>query len=81
MKIPAMSTIIQVPKIPGMDTFQYADWDWRDGNKRKKFHIEVTRPKVKQVQQLIEIAKRWNIIATFLGIWSKGEQRHLQEDL
>ena len=67
MKIPAMSTRIQVPKIPGMDTSQYVDWDWRDGNKRKAFHIEVARPRVKQIQQLFDIAKRRNMIATFWG--------------
>ena len=48
-KIPAMSTRIQVTKIPRMDTSQFADWDWRDGNKRNSFHIKVARPKVKQV--------------------------------
>ena len=57
MKIPAMSTRIQVPKITGIDTSQHSHLDRRDGNKRKAFHIDLTISKVKQVQELFEIAK------------------------
>ena len=64
-EIPTMSARIQVLKIPGMGTSQYTDWDWSDGNNKNAFGLEVSRPRVKQVQRLFEISNRRDTIATF----------------
>ena len=37
--VPAMTMRLGVPKIPGLDTSQFNDWDWRDAHKRKALHF------------------------------------------
>ena len=38
--VPALTMRRGVPKIPGLDTAQFNDWDWRDAHKRKALHFE-----------------------------------------
>ena len=67
LSVPMMVIRSQVPKIPGLDTMVYANWHWTDGNKRKAFHFECAQSEVKQLQTLIEVAKKMKIVEAFWG--------------
>ena len=52
-----------IPKVSGLDTSPFNDWDWNDTNKRKTLHLQCARSGVEQVQELYKIAKKrilWN---------------------
>ena len=58
--VPEISLQIQVPKIPGQDTSQFENWNWKDANKRKAVHIRCNVEEVGRVQALLEVAKEKN---------------------
>ena len=51
-----------VPKIPGLDTPQFNDWDWRDTHKRKALHFECAKVDVAHIQELVRIGKACNLV-------------------
>ena len=65
--VPAMTMRLGVPKIPGLDTSQFNEWDWRDANKRKALHFECAKADVAHVQELVRIAKARNLVELYWG--------------
>ena len=65
--VPAMTMRLGVPKIPGLDTSQFNDWDWRDANKRKALHFECAKADVAHVQELVRIVKARNLAEPYWG--------------
>jgi hypothetical protein len=65
--VPAMTMRLGVPKIPGLDTSQFNDWDWRDAHKRKALHFECAKADVAHIQELVRIAKARNLVEPCWG--------------
>ena len=67
VNIPAMHLTLKVPHIPGQDSSMLDKMSNRMKAQRKAFHITCDAADVKQVQDLMEIAKSRNLAAPFWG--------------
>ena len=53
--------------MPGKDTSQYSNWNWKETGKRKALHLECASEDMKQVQALADVAKCRDLVKTFWG--------------
>ena len=67
---PDLSVRMLVPKIPGLDTKQLENWDWREANK-KGFYLRCAKIDASQVQELYNIAKENDILVHFWECYVK----------